>query len=124
MRTPPRNLDGRVAAHQIGRARRARGLSRWERRIDIKRFITGEASNEAATRIGKEIAAALRSGLRAGMLDHMHADYDGEIDEIVEHLEHDIHGEAGRGLAGVDALNDILSDLYDWADLNSVWLGP
>jgi hypothetical protein len=127
-----KNLDVLVESHRIYNSRRRAGKPVWDRTIDVHSILARDIDNTDTghcVAVGIEIGALLRSRLAPSMLDITHADYDREIDEIVECLEgmsvQDYEGPDNASFSAVNDLNSALSGLYDWADLNRVWLrGP
>lgn len=88
----------------------------WRKTVNIKEFIReGDQSPEGARVVAGQIASLLRSKLR----QEIEGTEDFTLDLIVEELE-DLSGSSD---ATVEDLDHMLSELYDWADGNRVWLG-
>lgn len=83
----------------------------WKRTIDIKNCLTEDVSDEECQRVAKSVAAVLHNAFAGVNLEE--EDYD--LYEIVLDLD--------ESVLDVEDLNNVLSDLYDWADDNDVWLG-
>lgn len=113
--------DFRVAVHRIANQRRAAGKPSWAHKIDIKHVLHRDQSNtspEYVTAVAREIGGILQKGL-SDLLDDSTDRYDGSLDDMVTALT-SFEEEDDEAL---DQFNYILSDLYDWADINRVWLG-
>jgi len=84
-------------------------MTEWNHTVDIKKHLSRDTSDAACKETGKNIAADLR------MLAHRTTRYEEtDLDFIIEDLD---------GVTDVLHLNEILVDLYDWADEEKVWLG-
>ena len=123
-----RNIDILVESHRLARERRKAGKPVWDRTIDVRAILKRDPENDSdehVAKTGNEVAALLRAQLPAGLLDITHADYDQRIDEVVEALESmsedDYADDPTYRL--VDEFNGRMSELYDWADLNRIWMG-
>lgn len=123
-----KNLDVLVAAHRIAAERRGAGKPVWERRINVRAILSADPDNESkehAANVANQIGKLLRGSLPKSWLDITHADYDREIDDIIEQLEDlrpsDYDGDPDYSV--LRCLNDALDELYDWADIARVWLG-
>lgn len=123
-----RNLDILVESHRLAAERRKAGKPVWDRTVDVRSILKRDQENDSDAHVAKtahEIAVLLRAKLPAGLLDITHADYDQRIDEVVEALEamseDDYADDPSYRL--VDEFNGRMSELYDWADLNRVWMG-
>jgi hypothetical protein len=119
-------LENRMECHRIAHARQVACKPIWDRKIDIKGILREDQKNKTdahASSVAKQIAALLRTKLPKDMLDVTKTDGDWELSEIVEYLE-TLEPEDGiDGCSVLDCLNDQLAQLYDWADVNRVWLG-
>lgn len=82
----------------------------WKMSVNIKPLIGDDVSEEGAKRAGKGISDLLSRRLL--VRDHYATDQ--TLRNIIDGL-----GE----VEDVDEFNDVLEDLYDWADENRVWLG-
>lgn len=123
-----RTIEHIVEVYWLAMQRRVAGQPIWAHRINIREILHRDPDNESpehAAAVGNEIAALLRAKLPASMFDVTSNDYDRDIDEIVEVLK-DLNVE--EALDGPDSvfeeLNGRLEELYDWADIQRVWLGP
>jgi hypothetical protein len=116
-------MDHMLATYRLAQERRAAGRPVWDRTVNIKRFINTDPDNisdEHCVKVANEIAAELRAKLPAKLI----AD-DFELEDIVETLEQlrpDSYAD-DPSFSAVQDLNNTLELLYDWADLNRVWLG-
>ena len=118
-----RDIEHIVTCHNIARARQKAGKPIWDRRIDIKRILNidrDNTSNEHAANVANQIGALLRSRLPQHVLYG-----DITILEIVEGLEQLRAGsyDGEPSITPLSDLNEMLSHLYDWSDIERVWLG-
>lgn len=90
-------------------------MSRWRKTVNIKDLLSDDSSSEEAERVAGILADRLASQLAAEL------ENDNYLEEIVDELR-EVAGGAGGRFAN-PAFNSILSNLYDWADDNRVWLG-
>lgn len=125
----PRSIENIVAAQRIARERIAAGKPSWAMTIDIKPILQrdpGNTTEEHAAETANKIAEILRERLPPGMLDITSDAYDRTIDEIVEGLEamgpNDYDDDPSYTV--LEDLNGRLEELYDWANIERVWLGP
>lgn len=126
-----RNLDVLVEAHRISAQRVRKGQPSWAYRIPIARLLAESRGTpptpESVASLHMVIAAALRTGLPAAWLDCRDGAYDRTFDEILDRLEGtDAAYLAGQGDTEDDLyaiLDDILTELYDWADIKRVSCG-
>lgn len=124
-----RHLEVLVEAHRQAHARRRTGLNPWAYTVPVAEALEeARASPPTVDRIGAltaEIARLLRHHLPPAWVVHGDARYDRGLDEILDRLD----GTDVAYLAGLDAeaataiLDDILTELYDWADLHRVSCG-
>lgn len=109
----PRDLNHLVEAHRIAMERRAARLPMWRWGVRIKHLLSGGDSDEIAQNIAPKIAARLRRAL-PGLVDVESEEFDDDLDSICYDLD---------DVKTVNDLNDALERLYDWADINRLWLG-
>lgn len=126
----PRTVEHIVACHQAARALRKAGKPIWNKRIDVKSIIHEDQGNESPghiSKISQRIAALIRSQVPASYFDigHEHLDFD-FVDAVeamesctIEELAHD----KANGCEAVEMFNGWLETIYDWADVNRIWLG-
>lgn len=90
-------------------------MQRWRKTIDIKPLIHRDQANTDPTYVaglGKEVASLVRAKTTE-------ADWTMSLEDALEMME-DIDPEDDEA---VDMFNGALSELYDWADRERVWLG-
>jgi len=87
-------------------------MRNWIKTVNIKKHLTGDDSDESAVKVGKAIADELERGLRQPR-HRWREDFD--LEEMIEEL---------REVENCADLNDVLAGVYDWADANSIWMGP
>ncbi|NDI85068.1 hypothetical protein [Undibacterium crateris] len=125
---PARNIGQIVSTHNLASQRRAAGKPVWDRTINIKHILRRDPQNESeehAASVANEIAAVLRSKIPAKFLDLSNDECDSELLEIVEGME-SLRADSFidcEDYSALEDLNGMLSQLYDWADLERVWLG-
>ena len=124
----PRTIEHIVENHRLAVERRSAGKPVWDRTINIK-SILNEAprslSNEEAADIANRIGALLRQSVPSAWLDWESMALEEDLVEIVEGMETikpDSY-ENDDDLTVTDDLNNMLDQLYDWADGKRVWLG-
>ncbi|WP_323016441.1 hypothetical protein [Castellaniella sp.] len=116
------NIETIVAAHRIAANLRAQGKDPWTYRVRIKDLFVENPKNEDMSEIAQGAAKRLRAALPASMFDVTHQDYDPEIDCIVEAFECICMGDDLDDGELVEEFNTILDDLYNWADINRLWV--
>lgn len=126
----PRTVEHIVDCHRSAAQLRSTGKPVWNKKIDIKSILREDQTNESPEHIAAisvRIAALFRSRLPASVFDFDSDDYDGELVEAIEAMEDcTVEGLAidkENGYEAVDMFNGWLESLYDWADVNRVWLG-
>ena len=87
----------------------------WKHRLDIQTIWQGELN---AQQIGKEIARKIRVMLPK-KTDWESDQYDDEITEIAERFDN-VTG--FDNVSPIQEFNDIMYDLYEWADTNECWV--
>ena len=85
-------------------------LQPWRETVNIKDLLTDDDSPENCENTAKALVKRLRAAFPK-------PDYD--LENIISDFE-DVSANDKRPLA---LFNDILDNLYDWADANRVWLG-
>lgn len=73
----------------------------WRNRIKIKDLLTGDASNEEARRIGKEISARIATSGILPQFDFAHR---------------------FNRVRSTNGINDLLSHFYDICDYERIWV--
>ena len=124
----PRTIESIGENHRVAAERRAAGKPVWDRKVDIKAILhedQSNTSNEHAALVANRIGALLRSRLPSVLLEVGNDEVDFDLIEIVEGMEalrpDSYDGE--EDFTPLDDLNNMLDQLYDWADANRVWLG-
>lgn len=90
-------------------------MPRWHKTIDIKPILHRDQANtspEHVSAVSKEIAALFRGAISDAEMDYTLE----EAIELMESIEPDEDD-------ACDVFNSALSDVYDWADRERVWLG-
>ncbi len=85
-------------------------MKRWILRIDIKECITDDDGDAAAEYAIMSIRELISTAIPESWRQNF-----GDIDAILSEME---------DVDDMNWANSILESLYDWADENSVWLGP
>lgn len=126
----PRTVEHIVACHQVASARRSAGRPVWGVRIDVKAIIHEDQSNvtpEHISSICQRIAALIRRKAPKTYFDIGHEDFDFDFVDAIEAMEQcSVEALAQDRSNGVDAdqmFNDWMEVIYDWADVNRIWLG-
>ncbi len=125
----PRTIEHIAQTHQIASARRQPGQRVWDYRVpitDVVRENQSDRSEAHSASVANRCAALLRARLPAAWLDHSSAAADSDLIEIVECLEQ-LRADSFADEDDYSALEDLnnrLEELYDWADIKRIWLGP
>jgi len=124
----PRTIENIVENHRVAFERRSAGKPVWDYKIDIKSILQEDQSNksnEHAAHVANRIGSLIRSRVPTDWLDWNSIDLDEDLTQIVEGMEalkpNSYEGEAD--FTPLDDLNNMLDQLYDWADGKRVWLG-
>lgn len=127
----PRTVEHIVACHQAASALRAAGKPIWDKKINVRAIIQEDQDNESpehVAAISVRIAKLIRNTLPESFFDITHENYCSDLEDTVEALEScTVESLADdkklMGIEAVDMFNDWMDALYDWADVNRVWLG-
>ncbi len=123
-----RSVEILVVAHRDAHARRRRGLSGWAYRVPVAEVLGRyrERALDAATIAAAldEIVAVLKSDLPPSWRIQGSSAYDRDLDEWIERAEGNAEDlRATTQDCPETMLNDLLEELYDWADLRRVSCG-
>ena len=125
-----RYVEDIVACHQAASKLRAAGKPIWSKTIDVKSIIHEDQDNETPEHIcsiSKRIAELIRSKAPASYFDIGHDDFDCDFVDAVEEMESStiktLAEANANGDEAVDIFNGWLETIYDWADVNRIWLG-
>lgn len=85
-------------------------MSNWDYRINIKKHF------DQCFELGQDdaIPSEVKTGIIRELRSIFNEGVDFELDMIIESLE---------SCVCIFSANDVLTDLYDWADRKRVWLG-
>ncbi|MGE8063859.1 hypothetical protein [Pseudomonas sp. NPDC089569] len=123
-----RSIDKIMENHRVAAERRRAGKRIWDYEIDVKAVLHEDPqnkSNEHCASVANRIGALLRERLPITWLATDNDKSDETIIEIVEGMEalkHDSY-EGENDITPLSDLNEMLAQLYDWADTKRVWLG-
>ena len=127
----PRTVEHIVECHRAASALRAENKPIWRKKIDIRSILREDQSNEAPEHIAAisvRIAKLFRSRLPATFFDYGHDDFDDDFLDVIEAMESctiaELAQDAKNGVEPISMFNGWLETVYDWADVNRVWLGP
>ena len=115
----PRSLSLKQESAQIAHARRAAGKPTWEAQVKIKDLLGTDTSDEHIITVAHAIAKRLRGAMPEELLDTDTDDYDSDFVDIIDDFE-TYAPKMSADMSG--ALNETLEALYDWADINRVWI--
>jgi|SRR5690606_7390478 len=120
----PRTIEHIVEAHQLASKRRAEGLPVWDMTITFQHLLNEVSNDKLAANSANKIAEVIRSTVPAEWLDGCHDNWDETLDEIVIGMEALKPGSYADdpGFSPLEDLNNMLDQLYDWADLKRVWI--
>ncbi len=109
---------------------RQAGKPVWNKRIDVKAIIHEDQSNESPehiSAISQRIAALIRRKVPASYFDVGHGNFDFDFVDVIEAMESctvkDLAADKANGHKALDMFNGWLETIYDWADVNRIWLG-
>jgi hypothetical protein len=126
----PRTVEHIVACHQSARSRRKAGKPIWDKSIDVRSIIQEDQDNESAehiSAISQRIAKLIRLKTPASFFSSDHEDFDFDFVDTIESMEgctvEALAVDKENGFEAVDMFNGWLDLLYDWADVNRIWLG-
>lgn len=123
-----KSINTILANHKEANRRREAGLPVWDRTINIKAILNRDIDNtseEHAASVANEIAALLRSKVPRVWIDVLKEECDWDLLELVEGMEAlrpDSYADDAT-YSALEDLNNMLDQLYDWADDRRVWLG-
>lgn len=111
----PRTIESIAENHRVATERRKAGKPIWDRRLTIKHLFSDDDSDENAKKVGKEIAAILRSSewLKADQKNSKDRVGGSEVEQIADEFE-DIENMRHFSL--------VIDGLYDLADADRVWI--
>lgn len=124
----PRTIENIVENHRVSSERRKAGKPIWDYRIDVKAILNLDRLNESdehCASVANRIGALLRHHLPATWLSNESDECDETITVIVEGMEAlkpDSYVNE-KDITPLTDLNEMLDQLYDWADSKRVWLG-
>lgn len=127
----PRFVEDIVACHHEASKRRRAGLPIWDNTIPLRTILKSyeafgdDLTPSQAAEACQRISTQLKAYLPPAWFERKNKNFDEEFNELVEHLgtatEETFAG--SREDAPVDLLDNLLEQLYDWADRQRVWLG-
>lgn len=125
----PRSIEHLVEAHRLGRERRNKGLPTWAYHVPPLNisYLEDERPNaEALVETARAIASLLTRSLPKSWLEDVSDDFDEEYDRIVDFMRTIDPKEypTDTAYSMLEAIDDQLEALYDWADLKRVWISP
>ena len=127
----PRTAEHIVACHELAEGLRRQGRRIWNATFDFKGILPEghesmptDLTGTQCIELGRRYAQVIRNHpyvKRHGFLDVQREEYDSELDLLVENFEC-VSANPQEGETELDDLNDHLDALYDWADMNRVWV--
>jgi len=126
-----RTIDHIVATHKHASELRAQGKDIWPHQVNVRAIIQ-EKGDEGPANIAdksQRIAKLLRASLPAKFFDitNPNGDYDfcfmDALETLESYTEESLAEDDKSGIDIVEEFNGWLSEIYDWADRNRVWLG-
>lgn len=126
----PRTVEGIVECHKAATERRAQGRPVWNHHIEIKKLFSKDdyPTNQAMHDTSKGILEVLRNKFKGRLEPADMGSFDMDLDDVVQYFQEIVDTAPKRGLEKRDsetleALNEALDMLYDWADRARVWVG-
>lgn len=126
----PRTVEHIVACHQAAATLRKAGRPVWAKKINVKAIIHEDQGNESPEHISAisvRIAKLIRRRAPASYFDIGHEDFDFDFVDAVEAMEQctvaALAEDKANGVDAVEMFNGWLETIYDWADVNRIWLG-
>lgn len=120
----PLTIEHIAEVHRLASKRRAEGKPVWDMTLSIQHLLNDDSNDEMAAITANKIAAAIRATVPPEWLDGCHDNWDEKLDEIVigmEALKPDSYDD-DPDFSPLEDLNNMLDELYDWADLKRVWI--
>lgn len=123
----PRTLESIVRNHEVAVQRRAAGKPIWDRQLKIKHFLQenpDKTSDERAAWVANRIAETIKLSVPAAWLDVTDEATDWELLEVVDGMA-DLRPDSyddDDDFSPLEDLNNMLDELYDWADSKRVWI--
>lgn len=89
-------------------------MGRWRKTIKLKDLLSEDDSPENVRRVAAKVTARLKR----------EPEYDPFGDDVFSDVVERMNDIAKSDMAGCgcDRFNDVLADLYDWADAERVWI--
>jgi hypothetical protein len=126
----PRTIEHIVGCHEAAQALRKAGKPIWKKQIDVLSIIHEDQQNESPEHIcaiSNRIARLIRNKAPASHFDVFHDYFDSDFVDAVESMESctikELAVDKANGVEAVDIFNGWLESIYDWADVNRIWLG-
>lgn len=126
----PRTVEHIVSCHQAAAALREAGRPIWAKKINLKAIIQQDQGNESPeyiSLISIRIAKLIRQQAPASYFDVEHEDFDFDFVDAVENMEQCtakvLSEDKANGVDVVEMFNGWMETVYDWADVNRIWLG-
>lgn len=126
-----RSIEHLLACHKMASELQKAGKPIWKATVKIKHLLPegcdqmpNDLTPEQAADLGRQIAAVLKSRERIERqkwLDERSENYDEELADIVASLEN-ITGVEDIDMSAEEELLETMSRMYDWADINRIWL--
>lgn len=127
----PRTIESIVHNHQVARARRKAGRPVWDKQIPVRKLL-GEYSqfgDELAPAQAVEFCGKLFSLLSLHVpkdwrkFEDSNTHWSYGFEEVMERLEFMAEDDCSDtdGVTPADVINEIMDELYDWADAQRVW---
>lgn len=123
----PRTIESIMTAHRSAGRQRLLGRPIWEKTINIKSILyqyKNDTSEDITALVANKIAALFRSEVPS-WLDWSSDSLDEDLTILIEEMDGlraDSHAD-DPSFTVLDDLNNMLDQLYDWADVKRVWLG-
>lgn len=123
------SVEHRVTCFEIAQNRMAQNKPTWDFTVNLREIVDRHGDEEPTDaqliQICRDIMAELRAKLPVTLFDMTLPGADYEFLELVEYFEKIQEAELAmyrkNGDTPADMIDDYLSELYTWCDLNRVW---
>ena len=116
--------------HRVAGALRKAGKPIWPKSIDIRSIVREDQANTSAAHISAiaiRIGKLLRKQAPSKFFDVTDPDYSFDFEDAVDAMESctvaALTLDEENGCTPVEMLNEWLTVIYDWGDVNRIWLG-
>jgi hypothetical protein len=126
----PRTIEHIVDCHVAATKLRKAGKPIWNKEIPVKAILQEDPKNETIEHIASvsvRIGKLLKSTVPPYFLDEKSELFNGDLNDLIVEFSEctvaSLRVYEENGIEAIDQLNELLDELYYWADSNRIWLG-